>query len=195
MVKWKAYRRKKGHRNLPVITSKYDSVYKNQIYELVDKPKMQPNRRFLRSDLALKVIMDCRTDESCNLKRNLGFRLHDVINTKEQTVLKSIKDAFEGEDMQTQYSVLGYRIDLYFHKHKLEIEADELEHADRNLSFENERQKALEKELDCVFIRINPDEKNFSIFKKIKKIHGHIKKWTKKSLADDISKRFLELEF
>ena len=45
--------------------------------------------------------MDCRTDESCNLKRNLGFRLNDVINAKEQTVLKSIKDAFVGEDMQT----------------------------------------------------------------------------------------------
>ena len=58
-----------------------------------------------------------------------------------------------------KYSVLGYRIDLYFHKHKLAIEADELGHADRNLSNEIERQKALEKELDCVFIRINPDEK------------------------------------
>ena len=46
--------------------------------------------------------MDCRTDESCNLKRNLGFRLYEVINTKEQTVLKSIKDAFEGEDIQNQ---------------------------------------------------------------------------------------------
>ena len=45
--------------------------------------------------------MDCRTDESFNLKRNLGFRLHDVINNKEQTVSKSIKDAFEGDDMQT----------------------------------------------------------------------------------------------
>ena len=56
----------------------------------------------MRSDLALKVIMDCRTDESCNLKRNLEFRLRDVINTKEQTVLKSIKDAFKGEHMQTQ---------------------------------------------------------------------------------------------
>ena len=46
-----------------------------------------------------------------NLKRSLGFRLVDVINTKEQIVLKSIKDAFEGEDMKTQCSVLGYRID------------------------------------------------------------------------------------
>ena len=75
--------------------------------------------------MALKVIMDCRTDESSNLKRNLGFRLHDMINTKEQTVINSIKDAFEGENIQTQYSLLGYRIDLYFHKHKLATEVDE----------------------------------------------------------------------
>ena len=90
--------------------------------------------------------MDCRTDESFKLKRNLGFNLHDVINTKEQTVLRSIKDAFEGEDMQTQYTVIGYRIDLYFHKHKLAIEVDELGHADRNLNNETQRQKALERD-------------------------------------------------
>ena len=157
---------KLGHKNLPVITNKYDQVYKKHRYELVDKLKNQPNRRFLHSDLALKVIMDCRTDESCNLKRNLGFRLHDVINTKEQTVLKSIKDAFEGEDIQTQYSVLGYMTDLYFHKHKLAIEVDELEHADRKLSNEIERQKSLEKELDSVFIRIYPDGENSAFSKK-----------------------------
>ena len=75
----------------------------------------------MRSDLALKVLMDCRTDESCNLKRILRFRLHHVINTKEQTVLISIKDAFEGEDMQSQYSVLGYRIDLYFYSINLQL--------------------------------------------------------------------------
>ena len=135
------------------------------------------------------------TYESCSLKRNLGFNLHDVINTKEQTVLKSIKDAFEGEDMQTQYTVIGYRIDLYFHKHKLAIEVDELGHDDRNLNNEIEWQKALERELDCVFIRINPDEKDFNIFKVINKIHRHIKKSTQKSLIDDLWKRFLELEF
>ena len=56
--------------------------------------------------------------------------------------------------MQTQYNVLRYRIDLYFYKHKLAIEIDELGHADRNLSNEIERQKVLEKELGCVFIRI-----------------------------------------
>ena len=109
--------------------------------------------------------MGCRTDESCNLKRNLGVNLHDVINTKEQTVLRSIKEAFEGEDMKTQYTVISYRFDLYFRKHKLAIEIDELGHADRNLNKEIERQKALERELNCVFIRINPDEKDFQIFR------------------------------
>ena len=97
--------------------------------------------------------------------------------------------------MKTQYSVSGYRIDLYFHKHKLATEVAELGHADRNLSNEIERQKALEKELNYVFIRINPDEKNFNIFKEINKIHRHIKKPTKKSLIDDLSKRLLELGF
>ena len=102
--------------------------------------------------------MNCRTDESCNLKSNLGFTLHNVVNTKEQSVINSIKDAFEGEDMQTQYSVLSYRIDLYFHKCKLAIEVDELGHADRNFNNEMERKRALERELNCVFIRIDPEE-------------------------------------
>ena len=139
--------------------------------------------------MALKELMDCKTDESYNLKRNLGFRLHDVINTKEQTVTNSIKDALEGENIQTQYSVIGYRTDLYFHEHKLATEVDELGHADRNLSNETERQKALEKELDCVFIRSNSDGKNFNTFREINKIHRKIKKSTKKSFIHNLSKR------
>ena len=63
-------------------------------------------------------------------------RLYNVINTKQQTVMNSIKDAFEGENMQTQYTGLGYRIDLYFHKFKLAIEVDELDHNDRNIDYE-----------------------------------------------------------
>ena len=75
-------------------------------YEL-NESKQRSCRRFIHNDLALKKIMDCRRGESCNLKRNLEFKLEAVINTKEQTVINSIKDAFEGENMQTQYTVLG----------------------------------------------------------------------------------------
>ena len=91
--------KKLGHRSLPATTMKYDPVYKKRRYELVNRPKRKPSRRFLRSDLALKVLMDCRTDELCHLKRNLGFSIH-VINTKEQTIINSIKDASEAEDMK-----------------------------------------------------------------------------------------------
>ena len=108
--------------------------------------------------------MDCRTDKPCSLKKKLGFKSYDMINTKEQTKINSIKDTFEGENIQTQYSVLSCRIDLYFHEYKFAIEVDELGHTNRNINNEIERQKALEKELNCVFIRINPDEKDLNIF-------------------------------
>ena len=128
-------------------------------------------------------------------QKNLGFTLYNVINTKEQAIINSIKDAFEAEDMQTQYTVIGYRIDLYFHKYNLAIEVDELGHNDRNITYEIQRQQALERELNCVFIRINPDAIDFNIFKEINKIHRHIKRSSRESLIDKISKRMLELEF
>ena len=111
------------------------------------------------------------------VSKKLGFKLYDVINTKEQTIINSIKDTFEGENIQTQYSVLGYRINLYFHEYKLAIELDKLRNTNTNINNEIERQKPLEKKLNCIFIRINPDEKDFNIFKEINKIHRHIKKF------------------
>ena len=74
---------KLGHKNLPTITKKYDQAYKKHRHELVNEAKKQQNRRFLRSDLALRIIMNCKTDEPCNFLKNLGFQLHDVVNTKE----------------------------------------------------------------------------------------------------------------
>ena len=52
----------------------------------------------------------------------------------------------------------------------------------------------MEKELGCVFITINPDEKKFSTFRAINDIHRYTKKSTKKSLIQKISKRLIELE-
>ena len=133
--------------------------------------------------------MNSKTDKSCNFKRKLGFTLHDVINTKEQTVICGIKGAFEGENMETQYSVLSYRIDLYFHIYKLAIEVDELGYSDRNIDDEIERQRALERELSCVFIRINPDVTDFNIFRETNKIHRHIKQSNKAKLKEEQAKK------
>ena len=124
------------HAHLPDLTRKYHSDYRKHRYELIDEPKKEPNRIFLHEDLAIKKIMFCRTQESCKFKRKLGFKLHDVINTKQQTITGSIKEAFEGENMQSEYSVLSYRIDIYFYDYNLAIEVDEFGHDVRNIDYE-----------------------------------------------------------
>ena len=55
------HKNNQGIKKLSAVTNKYDKIYKKHRYELVDEPIKQPNRRFLRIDLALKIIMDCRT--------------------------------------------------------------------------------------------------------------------------------------
>ena len=62
-----------------------------------------------------------------------------MINTKEHTIINSIKDSFEGENIQTQYSVLGFSIDLYFHECKLAIEVDELGNTERNIKLKDKK--------------------------------------------------------
>ena len=72
---------KLGHGNLPVTRRKYPSKYRKQIQGLANCNNFQPCRKFLHIKLAIKVIMDCRTTESCKFKRKLRFKLYDVVNT------------------------------------------------------------------------------------------------------------------
>ena len=62
--------------------------------------------------------MDCRTKSAHKFTARLGFKQYDVILTKEQSVLTKIVRSFEGENMQTEYNVLSYRMELYFHECK-----------------------------------------------------------------------------
>ena len=115
---------------------------------------MQSNSIFIDKELITKVIIDCRTTASQTFRTILGFKQHNVILTKEQSVLMNHKSSFEAEICETRYSVLGYRIDLDFSNHKLPIEIDENDHSHRNIDYEIKRQKAVEKELGCKYIRI-----------------------------------------
>ena len=108
-------------------------------------------------------------------------------------------NAFEGENMQTQYSVLVSKIDLYFHDYKLAIEVDEKGYKDKNIDHEIKRQKALEKEIVFELIRVNADEKDFNISNVkneiFRYINESIKKSTKKALIDQFSNKLLRLKF
>ena len=55
------------------------------------------------------------------------------------------------------------------------IEVDEFAHKDRKQTIKK-RQKELEEYLGCTFIRINPDEKDFSAYDGLGKIQAFIDK-------------------
>ena len=91
--------------------------------------------------------MDCETTVTNKFRKRLGFKQYDVILTKEQSVITKIMSLFEGENMQTQYKILSYKIDLYLDEYKLAIEIDENEQSNRNIGnvkhlFRNELDKA-----------------------------------------------------
>ena len=131
-----------------------------------NQKKKKKNRIFIHKELAAKTIMDCRTTAAHKFRT---FQ-NDVISTKiiSMSVLTKITSSFEGENMKTQYNVSSYRIDLYFHDFMLAIEIDENGHSDRNIDYEVKRQKSIEQELDCKFIKIDPDIEDFDIFRAIK---------------------------
>ena len=89
---------------------------------------------------------------------------------------ESIRNTFKGEDIRIQYTVLGYRIDLYFYDHKLAIEIDELGHNDRNTDYETKREREIKNESNCVFTRTNPDAANFNIYELNNQIFNQKKK-------------------
>ena len=117
--------------------------------------------KYIRSDLMEKIIKSCRGVKQCNdgvnrlakekqrenFRTISGFKEHDIVKFTEKKTLDSITNAFEGENIQTHYRVLGYEIEIYFHDYKLAVEIDEYNHEDRDIGCEIKRQKALETEL------------------------------------------------
>ena len=89
-----------------------------------------------------------------------------------------------------------FRIDIYLPKYRLAVEIDEKVHTDRDLIFEEKRQKALGKKLNCTFIRINTSRKNFDADYGANRIQTFISKFQdnkNKELEDEIEKLKLQL--
>ena len=95
-----------------------------------------------------------------------------------------------------------FRIDIYFTKYCLAVEIDEKGHTDRDLIFEEKRQKALEKKLNCKFIRINTSKENYDADYEASRIQMFISKFKDKknkseikALKDEIKKLKLQLTY
>ena len=79
-----------------------------------------------------------------------------------------------------------FRIDVYFTKYFLAVEIDEKGHTDRDLTFEEKRQKALEKKLNCEFIRINNSRENYDASYEASRIQTFISKFKDKEKENEV---------
>ena len=76
-------------------------------------------------------------------------------------IFMSITKKIQVDNNDQEYIL--FRIDIYFTEYFLAVEIDEKGHTDRDLIFEKKREKALEKNLNCEFIRINTSRENFDV--------------------------------
>ena len=125
----------------------------------MNQEKNQRNKSIIDEKLTVKVIMDCRRTMAHKFRTRLVFKQYDVVLTKEQSALIKIMSQFEGENMQTQYNVLSYGIDLYLHDYKLAKEIDENEHTGCPHSF---------------FLKFQPFSTICIIFPAVKGMNRHI---------------------
>ena len=96
----------------------------------------------------------------------------------EIATLTQITTAFAGENMKHQYTILRFKLDLYFEDYKLAIECDETHHK-KHAAKDVEREELISDVLNCTFIRYNPTEDDFNIFTVINRIYLHIKEYKK----------------
>ena len=200
-------------------TQYYSEEFEKRRYEIQDCEDFHPCRKFIAEELAVHLIIGTKTVKATDLKTKLGFNEIDPIMSKQESIGLRLKKTFSGEEIIEDFSVLNYLIDFYSLKYKLAVETDELGHADRDAVKEKERQTEIAEYLDCKFIRINPDKKDFGAYdglgeiykffdkfekreiKNLKKENKEFRKENEKlrkdkeSLIGKIAKRLLELEF
>ena len=111
-----------------------------------------------------------------------------------------------GKKIQTDENGSEYilfRIDIYFTEYSLAVEIDEKCHTDRDLMFEKKREEALEKTLNCKFIRINTSRENYDVDYEASRIQVFISQFKEnkikqrdnkiKALKDEMKKLKLRL--
>ena len=154
------------------ICKKQDLVKSVAATDLVEWPKdSNKTDLYINVNGLYELLVKSKQPQSTLLAKNVGINVHEhKYISKESDSISIIMDTFDGEEMTRQYQIGNYRIDLYFPSYKLAIECDEFGHQDRDVIYEIKRQKYIEEQLQCKFIRYNPDAKNFAITRVLNKI-------------------------
>ena len=147
-------------------TERIDNTAKNaEIKPLVYHGDKYININDLRKFITLSHTDNMKKENFIKfLKDNDYVEYNEVFTStrKENNFLNELEEVLKPISITgiRQYNVLTYRIDFYIPKLNLAIEYDENEH--RNYTYENHelRQKNIENELHCKFIRLSDSFNN-----------------------------------
>ena len=94
---------------------------------------------------------------------------------------------------ENRYEYILFRIDVCFTEYLLAVEIDEEKHVGRDHTFEEKRQKPLEKKLGCKFIGINTSKEGDDADNEASRIQTFITKFKDRQLKK-LTKKLKELE-
>lgn len=151
----------------------------NKIYIIKDTNGGSQKIAYITYESLIKLVTKSRKTEAIKLAETLNLNLLTKFCVAIETdVLQCILTTFDGNTMKLQYCVDKYNIDLYFPDYLLAIECDENHHNKSANKFNDTiRQNYITQKLGCRFIRFNPHNKNFNLFKLLNDIYIHLSVW------------------
>ena len=111
------------------------------------------------------LVIKSQLPTASDVATQLGISVETRYVRKETEIVGFVQDVLTQMmvPFEFQKNVNNFRIDLYLPDQKLAIEIDEHNHADRDPSYEEEREAYIKTQLGCKFLRINPDSEGFKL--------------------------------
>lgn len=134
-------------------------------------------KSFINYNVLCKLLVKSRKPAVIDVCHTINFDINSKVYTCiEADTIKSIMEAFHGEQIKTQHRIGKYMVDLYFPDYNIIVECDEIHHKSfiqNDVDRENEIKKLCE---GCVFIRYEPQSLGFNIFRVINRIYNTIRR-------------------
>lgn len=129
---------------------------------------------YITYDTLIKILVKSRKNAAIEFAKIINL---DVLTKYciaiETDILQCILTTFDGNIMETQYNIDNYRIDLFFVEYNLAIECDERHHLSNKIN-DDTRQLYIQRKTGCRFIRFNPYDRDFNLFKLLNEIYVHL---------------------
>lgn len=144
--------------------------FKELFPKFVDKiPKCDKKTIFINKKGISQLVLKSRKPASIQMAKLLNLNVETKYLKKETEIIDQLNIFCQHLNLETKHSYTirdknnNYFVDYYLPDLKLVIEIDEHNHSDRDPVYEKMREKCIKNKLKCKFIRVNPDDTNFSI--------------------------------